>query len=167
MSLFPNIAASATSLYQDDSCMSLKANEGEANPFFQFHEGCEQQKPQSLPDPSPENLKVNDQLMNIEKITGSPDQPHCLIFDDATIANLRLLADHVFPVFENTADPYSPKDETEILENSHFVYDEFSSMYIHGIGEYFGPTSIANYRAVPHQKVSDIVDMSVAKVEGF
>ena len=103
-----------------------------------------------------------EQQKNFEKPFAFPDNSdepqHCLLMDDADLANVRAAAMSVaFPTMANTARPdIMPLNGKQVIRNAMRIFDDHSEMYIHGVGEYKGPVHIGNYLAVPHPNVSNV-----------
>ena len=50
-----------------------------------------------------------------------------------------------FPIFENAARPdISPEDGYDLVENAKILFDDYSVMYVHGVGAYEGASTIGN-----------------------
>ena len=80
--------------------------------------------------------------------SGCEETQRCLFMPDEKMFNIISGGDAVFPIFENLLSERSPSIE-QVLANAEILYDDKSVEIIQGIGTYYGPIGIGEYKLVP------------------
>ena len=79
---------------------------------------------------------------------GCEETQRCLFMPDEKMFNVISGGDTIFPMFENLLSERSPSVE-QVLANAKILYDDKSVEFIHGVGTYYGPIGIGEYKLVP------------------
>ena len=150
-------------------CSELKFSSKSTVPFddkqnvngekmLEFYPGCEPYDEHQIKTVS-SFYSIQGASISDGRTTESNRKSTCLFFDDAKMANL-MLGGFTIPGY-NLSETNNAKD---IIENKNIIYDDQSSLYIHGAGFFIGGDNIAYLKALPLQNLSKFVKIGVYKI---